>query len=192
MLNKYKKALEESSDQFIDYNPLNFIFWEDYEKKMSLISSDEAKNNKNVKLLKQTVFSLFKTQNIDLHTHNTCCTEWINKQTLCFTPSLITTQTIETEQQDSFKVMHESGHPIDIDIIINLQKLTFLHITKLTFKASLNNIKNGISLWTTLPHKVKKVVIKRPENGRIFFEKVLPTVLEMVSHKIRERIVVTN
>lgn len=192
MLHKYKKALEGSSDYFIDNNSLNCNFWEDYKRKMTLISSDEAKNEKNYQLLKQTAFLLFQTQDINLNVHSACCTEWIDKQTLCFTPSLITVQTIEKEQQDSFKVMHESGHPIDINIIINLQKLTFLQITKLTFKASLHNIKNGISLWTTLPHKVKKVVIKRPESGKTFFEKVLPSVLQMVSPKIRERIIVTN
>ena len=192
MLEKYKKAMSQENSTIVTENLLTVEFWEEYETKLKLVSSDEEKNKQKYNNLRETVFYLFKDERIEITNHNATCTKWMNENTLYFNPSLITTLNIEEEQQESFKAMHESGHPINIDVYIDLKNLTFTHMMKLTFKASLSDIKHGLRLWSTLPHKISNVFIKKPESSKKFFELIFPSVLHLVPPKIRKRIKILN
>ena len=185
LLKTFKSAYDDNeSEEAVDL--MAESFWTKYMEKLSKCHSEE-KCKQLILNLKDTTSRLFA---IEDEIQTTSCTWWQAEHTLFFDPTVIDFDHITREQRNSFIVMHDhSSESITINII--LHSLTWTFILKACKRATYENIKDGIRLWSTIPFKIQRINITRP--GHLSgWTVMLRIILSWMSEKIQKRIVVID
>ena len=189
----WKRAFDESEKQgdvaFHDERVDQRVWWASYREKMERIHG-KVKFGKMEASAFDTINRLH-TVSIENEDIESGCTYWRDESTLCFDPSKIALENIAKEQKRSLIVMHEDNHPAQITIHIHLEDLTWMFISKLMSSAKHIHIVDGIRLWTTIPHKIRSVVIHRPKHMKSFHF-ILSTVIPWLPSKIKTRICIKD
>lgn len=186
ILSIWKKALNEpqENNEHERHREIGAQWWKDYSNKMIDVHGKEK-----FERLAPNAFETMSRLKASSDVARSDCTFWENDFTLCFCPTRIDLENIAQEQQKSLVVMHEDHHPVKITIRIQLSDLTWEFISKAMASAEYINIVDGIRLWTTLPYKIKNVVVKKPQNIKAF-KFVLPWIISWLPSKIQKRTVI--
>ena len=159
-------------------------FWQRYEKKILLCHSNDEKRNQIIFDLSDTIQRLFDPTVEHIRAEST---RWICDDVLLFNPKLIN-DNITSEQQASLRVMHVKEEWSSISVIIDLSEVTWSLGLRITRKASFNNIIDGLRLWSTIPHSIRRIHIIRPTKDYNFEFIYNIAISRLVSEKLRQRI----
>lgn len=185
---KFKKAL---FDKTVTNTVPDTEFFLTYKQYLSKCHTDKTQC--------EDLYRQFK----DLYTHlydntisyKSTSTYWIpdpyedKKEILVFCPSNINITKIEEEQRESLNVMHEKIGE-DVEVVMDFSKLTWKQVSRLLQHSSHDSLKNGARLWKTIPHKIKKIFIIKPNISG--WSQIFSIAKFWMSEKIKSRIVVCD
>jgi hypothetical protein len=182
-MQRYIRALSADASVTEEHRPSR-EFWKRYDSKAIGCHGDPEKTRRLRTNFMETVGRLCGDE------MDTLCTFWSDDTTLHFVPTRIDVERIREEQWASLLVMHRHETSTDpIEIIIDLRELTLSQFWKLSRRATYDQIVDGLRLWSTLPHKVKKVMIVGTKKNKIISRLCHTVANRVLSTKIRTRTV---
>ena len=181
---RYIRAANVNSPPVELSDKVDCEFWRKYENKISSCHSDDTKCQQLVYNLSDTLDRLF---DVSVKEEKSESTHWIYDNMICFTPSKINIDKITSEQQASLKVMHNKDSWSNISVVIDLSELTWSLGFRITKQATYHNIIDGLRLWSTIPHSIKRIHIIKPRDSN--FNWIYGVVIsQFLSDKLKKRI----
>ena len=79
----------------------------------------------------------------------------------------------------------------DIVLVIDCASLCWDDCVRLWKGSTWSDIRAGYRVFTDMPHKVKKVVVVRPEEEIPYWNKIAEVAMQLMSRKMRSRVQMT-
>ena len=182
----YLKAIRsnhyEETEEFVSV-PEIANFGASYVNRIAACHNDPTKQRLRIGNLKDTLRRL-----VAVARHSSATTSWVGENPLVFAPCHIDPQLISEEQRASFLIMYKCQDSRRIKIVVDLFGVTLSSATLLSTQATFDQIKDGLRLWSCLPHPVDLiVVICNPSDlkVRLLCNKLLPLFL---TSKLRSKV----
>jgi hypothetical protein len=124
--------------------------------------------------------------------HSSATTRWVGENTLVFAPRHVDPPLISEEQRASFLIMYKWPDSRRIKIVIDLVGVTISSATRLSTQATFDQIKDGMRLWSCLPHPVGEIVVvcdPKDHKVRLLCNRLLPVFL---TSKLRSKVCVIH
>lgn len=157
----FGRALQASADGSEEGEPNwpSADFWSEYALQIAQVHESPAKRGELTARLHETAARLATAGERDT---TTACTEWIADDVLRFDPARIDYSDPSAEQRASLLTMHEQGRARDIVVVVDLYDVTLEAAMAQFARCSFRQIVDGVRLWSTLPRRVRSVLVVRP------------------------------
>jgi len=113
---------------------------------------------------------------------------WQSGGILCFKPSQITVTEMTSEQRASLFIMHSKSDHCRIQVVIDISDIAWRDAVKMLHSASRFNLVDGFRLWSTIPHSIDRVHVKRPVDSRFDWIKGIVEVSSLLSESMKRKV----